>query len=253
MSYNDYKLVTKEEQNIIRQKFDESFESEEQDLQEIYEKMLEQKQNLEHNNFDGKLNSAIDLANKNIDELKNILRKIGPRKNTTFPNIFSKNSTSKLNNENDVFGKVPHSSTIINHENNQSNNIDRTLPEESNNRFHNNINFDNPQTPPSPARITRRRSPLQKNILANIAESIFSNIKNKNKPSIVITEDLHRNRFHNTFVLHESCQPRRKMITGQIDLIRLLLLFMALRPQHRYCSKIAQLTNSQFDILLNLV
>lgn len=49
-----------------------------------------------------------------------------------------------------------------------------------------------------------------------------------------------------------TCSIKSRLHYNQIDIIRLLLLYLSLRPNCRYCSRISTLANDQFDILLEL-
>lgn len=48
----------------------------------------------------------------------------------------------------------------------------------------------------------------------------------------------------------EHCDPRNEIKHHQIDIIRLFLLYLMLRPNCKYMSRVAQIANDQFDILL---
>ena len=49
---------------------------------------------------------------------------------------------------------------------------------------------------------------------------------------------------------HNHCDPRNEIRHHQIDIIRLFLLYLMLRPNCKYMSRVAQIANDQFDILL---
>lgn len=108
-----------------------------------------------------------------------------------------------------------------------------------------------------------RNRPMQVDIITNFIKSLkvgFSSHKARKKAlnsGINYSLALHRNKYHNmhdlaTQSINHNCDPHNKLVTNQIDIIRLLLLYLTLRPTCRYCSRIASITNEQFDILLNM-
>ena len=299
--YNDHRLASESTHNVMRQKFDESMEMEIRDLEDIYEKMLEQKKQIESSNSNGSLNSALKTTDENINELQSLIRKYALKsqqfksrfelqKNPQSSGKFSFNNIKSFNLPESVHGKIPSSEEISRHASLDaihqpnlgvppSNNAGQ-MPENGAippNLREPNLNTENgPSMPNSsnnitspdtaisprnnevPSRNSRRRNPMQGNILSAFAKALF--LKNKaNKENNLfstniqpIIADHRQNRFHNIIVQGEGCDPRRKLITGQVDLLRLLILFIALRPHSRYCSRIASIASSQFDVLLTL-
>lgn len=51
----------------------------------------------------------------------------------------------------------------------------------------------------------------------------------------------------------ERCDPREKCITNQLDILRMMLLFMALRPNCRYLPRICRIASTQLDILSEMM
>lgn len=51
----------------------------------------------------------------------------------------------------------------------------------------------------------------------------------------------------------EDCEPKKVMLHNQIDIIRLFLLYLMLRPNCKYLSQVTAIANSQFDIMLALM
>jgi len=220
MQYNDNNLTNDKSCFCIRQKFNESLSEEQKDLKEIYDKMLDQRNLLAESIKDNKY--IIDNAGKTLNQLRNII--------TT--------NSQSVHTMDEAYGKVPHSSDIPNSNTNIPNNY---FP---NGNTPNSIptpNVPNTNIPNQRRNLIQRRNPLQNSIFAPIS-SLFI----KKNPE-------QKNRFHNTQHIQSNCNPRQKVITGQIDLIRLLLLFITLRPHCRYLSSISTITSSQFDILLNLI
>jgi len=99
-----------------------------------------------------------------------------------------------------------------------------------------------------PTTTNKRNSPMQSNLISNLIKQFNLNWKRAKKQ--VISDDFHRNRFHNIGVMHKKCEPSDIIIGSQIDIIRLLLLYIALRPNCKYLSRIANITNEQFEALL---
>ncbi|MBE5736730.1 MAG: hypothetical protein E7356_05225 [Clostridiales bacterium] len=60
---------------------------------------------------------------------------------------------------------------------------------------------------------------------------------------------------HHTYDSHsrQDCDHHRKAVTGQMDCLRLLLLFIALHPHHTHLPKICSIADSQMSILLSLM
>ena len=52
---------------------------------------------------------------------------------------------------------------------------------------------------------------------------------------------------------NDNCDQDRKLATGQIDLLRLLILFVALRPRCPYLTHICRIADEQFQVLIQLL
>ncbi len=48
-------------------------------------------------------------------------------------------------------------------------------------------------------------------------------------------------------------RPHNRLVTNQIDIIRLLLLYMALRPNCRYCSRLATISSDELEVLSAII
>ena len=256
MSFNDFMILKDKDYAIMKQNYNQILEHETNDLKEIYSKMIEQKKSLEKINMDGRYDRVIEKINNNIFEMESLISTntsnlIYSPKNEIFPqtrNLWSQQNNLPNSNEGAI--SPIRSEREIEYHNNQSN-IDSNIPNQ------------NPTTPPitegdpipptNRANISKRNSPMQSPSVPNFFKSFALNWK-KQKKSILqdIEDNAPKNKFHNIHSLHNSCEPRNILIGSQIDIIRLLLLYMALRPNCRYISRIASMTNDQFDILLNI-
>lgn len=52
---------------------------------------------------------------------------------------------------------------------------------------------------------------------------------------------------------HHICTPEREILSRQIDIVRLLILYLQLRPNYPYCYRICSIASTQFDILSTLI
>ena len=92
------------------------------------------------------------------------------------------------------------------------------------------------------------------------AHSIHSEILHKNSDSIsTYNYPYHKPNYeHNLKSNHYSksshhCSPEQDILSRQIDIVRLLILYLQLRPTYPYCYRICSITSTQFDILSSLI
>jgi ATP phosphoribosyltransferase len=109
---------------------------------------------------------------------------------------------------------------------------------------------DNINNPSQNSNSRKRNSPMQGSIISNLTKSLFMRKQKKDIYNIPLE---HRNRFHNVISQGEECNPKKRMISNQIDLLRLLLLFVALRPNCKYLSRVARVANTQLEVLMELI
>ena len=268
MSFNDFITLSDRDYQIMKQNYDRILESETTDLIDIYNKMLEQKSNLLKFNADSRYDSIIDKLNSNITELSNII-------SNNNSNILYSPKSQEIPQIRGLFGHNVHTTqedgaispvrsreeierhnTYLNRDsispNLPNNNI--SLPEQNTSTPSPALpNDDNNMRVPGnrPATTTKRNSPMQSSFVSNLIRQFNLNWKKPKKQLIIA--DNHRNRFHNVGVLHKkNCEPHNMLMGSQIDIIRLLLLYLALRPNCKYLSRIATITNDQFETLLAL-
>ena len=319
MSFNDYKILTDQDYSILKTNYEKAYSSEVNDLQEIIDKMQEQKNSLVSNNQNGRYNQVIEKISSNIFELQGLIKSCVNNSNYRSyhqdPNMagISNNyknytQTQQLDEPNGAIHPVRsieemrQHNEIVSNPNTTPQTPINTTPNEtiepspfgdnlnpSTNTPNRNIyrgesgnnipieninttpNFTpNNETPhsPSPANpngtnTTMRNRPIQMGFITNFIKSLkvgFNSHITRKKAlysHIDYTQTMHRNKYHNISNIvaqntHPNCDPHRKIATNQIDIIRLLLLYLTLRPTCRYCSRIASITNEQFDILLSL-
>ena len=131
-----------------------------------------------------------------------------------------------------------------------------------------NPNTNNGATPPTtqPNRTTRN-SPLQSGILSNIARAIFGR---KIRTNTIVANN-YRNRFHNstisqpsstlisnptepsTKIQHSPCQPHRKMITNECNILRLILLYIALHPHCPHNPTLSTIAEERVRLLTDIM
>jgi len=239
MGFNDFITLSDRDYAVMKQKYDKILENETNDLQEILTKMLDQKSNLEKINMDGRYDSVISKLNGNIDELNRLI-------SNNNSNILYKSKVAEIPH---IKGLIVDSSgtaiTPVRGKMEMENHANMSTPIDPN---MGNRNLDNVETPISPIRqnTNKRNSPMQSSFVSNIIKQFTLNKRKK----IVTNEP--KNRFHNIITLHKKCEPHNILLGSQIDIIRLLLLYLTLRPNCKYLSRLATIANDQFDIYLNL-
>jgi len=223
--------------------------------------MLEQYESIKELNTARNYDNIISTTKKNLDTLSRIIRHEKPYKLHT---------TQHDEGQYEAHGKIPSKIEMERHQNNNTNEqLNNIQPDTNNNNSPNNIvtapntpsnnNGDNTNNqtsnsssdtvpvPNTPSRTNPlRRNPLQSSILAIFSKAI-SLRKNKNQSN---TEELHdRNRFHRV-ITTDNCCPKRKWITNQLDLLRLLTLYISLKPHCKHISAISHIASEQFEMLV---
>ena len=263
--YNDFQITDNCSAQAMRQKFNEIKCLEYDDLKEIQDKLTEQKNLLISHNNGGNFSNAINQIDNSISLLKDIINKnnihtgsytANPLKQTNKAVFF--NRTYSLFNPTGAYGKIRSENETLAHStpNNTPDNTPNLTPlpptnSNPNNSFQPGINNPNnnytPISPPASQITSRKRnSPLQSSFINNLAKSLFL----RKKP-IIKANEKYQNRYH--INQEEHCPINKKIVNNQVDLIRLILLFIALRPNCNYLPKIARIANSQFEVLLNLM
>lgn len=268
MEYKDDQLLNDYQSKNYNNSLNKISIQEQQDLSELYDKLSNQKKMMEENNNDHSYDTIIDTTTKHLNTLYNLINSdkspitsgfsihptskyyIQQMDNIPYPHLRPSinNPTSDLPQNN--LNTTPNFD-IPNSENNQNPSSNITQPPLTN------INPDNIKNTPenrsnnsSSNKNRRRNSPLQSNILSTIAKTIFNKrISKKN----IITDDKYRNRFHNTFIQTSSCNPHRKIVTNQLDILRLLLLYISLRPRCRQIDCLTTIANEQYEILVTMI
>lgn len=253
MNFNDFSTPSDRDYKIMSQNYDKILISETQDLQEIHAKMLEQRARLLANNTDSRYDSIITKLDSNISELGHIINNNKSNILYKAPMIplsrgINSNTIRFVQNNEEVISPIRSKKEIERH--NRYNGVINNPPI--------NMPSDDVGRNPSPAmpnttpivNTHKRNSPMQSNPLSNLIKQF--NLSWKKSKKQIISEDTHRNRFHNISIAHKKCEPHDIIIGSQIDIIRLLLLYIALRPNCKYLSRIAHITNEQFESLLTI-
>ena len=253
MNYNDYQLPNDKEYGIMKQNYTTNLSRDAQELQQILDKMKDVRASLAHENSDGRYNSILYKYDSNIDELERLIHglDLSPTRHVntySIPNIPSEfRSVRKLQNNEAAISPIRSDDEISRHRNMSTSpnqpSMDRpTTPNTP-------ITEDSPIAPNIPdtsnrntrANTNKRNRPMQGSILSTLFKKFAIN------HSQAYSDDGYRNKYH--VQVANECISIQKIRTNQIDIVRLLLLYLALNPNCRYCSRIASLASDQFMIL----
>ena len=254
MKYQDYATPSDTTLNIMKQNYDSLIESETQDLQEILEKMKRQRTSIADQNIDGRYDDILIKLDENILELENLISSNhtqinSKRTHSTIPSFLGLKKAKKLDNSDAIspIRSIEENNSILTPSNNNTN---QTPSDVTPNTPSNQAPSDIAPSDQSPTQIkTKRNSPTKRYTLSYAIEQF-----NQKLNSLFVykksTRTRVQNRFHNTPPV--ECEPRSVIYTNQIDLIRLMLIYLMLRPNCKYLSRIATIANCQLDILLGL-
>lgn len=209
--------------------------------------------NSERDNNENSINTPNNANNaNNSDNLPNNTDNGRGENNATIPNNIENetgtNSDTSNNNTNNAVDNNTNSDDSNN--TNNENNTDINNPS---------LNMPEPNTPTQ--KIFKRNSPMQSNNLFNVAKRFNVNLQNffgfknrKKEPNNAQNNNCHYNLKTQTaqFENRHHCSPHQIALDNQIDIIRLFLLYLMLRPNCRISGKIAKLANTQFDIFLQV-
>ena len=297
MNYQDFCTLSEKEYAIMKQNYDTLILNETADLQEILQKMIEQRENLSNLNDNGRYNDILQKLDENIKDLESLI--VVNKSNISSKDLLSKlpylkglkkakkldepqaispiRSNDEINRHNEMSGAMDNSrnSPISEMPNNTGNmptetptnppitntpsNNDAISPilSDENNMPTNEAPMQNESVPnTTPTQNTNKRnSPMQSNPISNFIKQFNVNISkmfggNFFQPYTYpdLERPFERRERHRDF--REHCDPRNEIKHHQIDIIRLFLLYLMLRPNCKYMSRVAQIANDQFDILL---
>ena len=290
--YNDNQIIDNTSSLMLNQKYQQSTTASTQDLLELYNQMLNQRQYLANNNADHSLDNILETTDRHISMLRTIIPTTHTMETKTIPYphyrpyinnggtapyIPLPNGNNSTNNgrpnTDNLLPNIDDIPTPPQSPDNRPNTPQVDQPNNNGNTPNNNSNSGNNQPnpntnngaiPPStqPNRTTRN-SPLQSGILSNIARAILGR---KIRPNIIVADN-YRNRFHNTIqeltsnstpitqpnnttishknlhpstaAQHHHCDPCRKIVTNECNILRLILLYIALHP---HCNRIQLLS-----------
>lgn len=289
--YNDYQLADINSAKAMRQKFDEVIGLEVKDLKEIYDKLQSQKSQLVSSNSNAKLDNAISKINQSILELDRIIQsnnykdfsQLNDFQKTAYSKGFSQtNNTSHIQihtyDTEEIYGKIRSEEEMLSHSHtNTSPNQDNATTQIPNNTinnplYNNELNSDIPIEETQPSNNTpnnnsqnnaippvtngdrnprKRNSLMQSSIISRLAKSIF--VKKQKVNHYDDSSFNYRNKYHNVVIDSYECSSSNKLLTNQIDLIRMILLFIALRPNCKYMSRIARIANTQLEVMMDLI
>lgn len=258
MNYNDFITLNDRDYNIMKQNYDRILENETQDLEEILVKMKNHREELMKQNADSRYDDILTKLDNNISDLSsiilnnnsNLLYKSKSPEIPQMKGIFRDKAISQQTDPSGAISPTRSKDEINSHNSmNQRPNNPMPSPEDTDRRPSPALPNDNIPTQKNRPNALKRNSPMPGNFISNIIKQFSLNPLKTKK---VMSVDTHRNRFHNIISLHHKCDHRDQLIGSQIDIIRLLLLYIALRPNCKYISRIATIANEQFDNLLRL-
>lgn len=289
MNYIDDRIVSPNTSRIMMAQYNKISTQTLSDLSDIRNRLSDQKSTILKINQDGRYTDALNTLDQDIRSLSRLIS--SGRILSTTPDVYGKipseaemeRMNSISNPSNNIVPNVDSdpNSTPSNplFQNNGSNATPpiNTIPPTLNN------NSDNSTTRP-------RRYPMQDNIISNLLKAFSLKTHKKKKEHAshdtsshnTLPHSIINNRFHNmelwessthtlncqydcwdsrehtphhTYDSHsrQDCDHHRKAVTGQMDCLRLLLLFIALHPHHTHLPKICSIADSQMSILLSLM
>ena len=269
--YNDNQLIDSTHSQMASREYQKTTASSTQDLLELYDKMVTQRQYIADNNTDHSLDNILETTDRHISMLRTIIPTTHTMQAETIPYPHYRpyinnggtapyiplpnNSTNTTRpNADNLLPNIDNNPTPPLSPDNRPNN---TAPNPfNNNNIGNDNNSNNSNIPPNndmgnsaippttQPRRTTRNSPLQSGILSNIVKSFFR----RKVASQPIVADEYRNRFHNgiqsvTPPTHtttaQRCDPCRKIVTNECNILRLILLYITLHP---HCNRIQLLS-----------
>lgn len=237
MIYNDYKFATDQEYGIMKKTYSQAILGKNNDLLEISQKMQEQRDFLkklpESKNYESIL-KKLDICIKELDRIvvsnEREISKLLGKSARTLEN--GDGAISPIRHIDEISASINPPSEDLPNDNQESNIID----------------IDTSPTSPTKPIQSKRHCPQQGNSIFNAFRQIDISLGklfgfkksslptslNKNKP------------------LPHECQPNEIIKHNQIDIVRLLLLYMMINPNCRFLPTICNITNAQYDILLQV-
>ena len=235
MRFNDYVTLSDQDYQRIRTNYDKILAEETRDLEDIVKKMQSQKETLHNNNSNNRYDQIIQKLDQNIAELSTIIiNNSSNLKSSQIPQIKGFFDNSYPNEE------IAQSPIRSKWEIEQHNNTNNIMPIKD--------NTSNPAKTPNRSNLInnlKRNSPMQSNFFA----SIFKKFNLSNKQSAKTIDPIN-NRFHN--IVATNCNDHSSIIYNQEEIVRLLLLYMLLRPNCRYIHRLSSITLDQFSAYSNL-
>lgn len=247
--YNDSDIINNRDSKIANAEYQQTTQNSTADLIELYEKMVAERQYIANNNPNHSLDNILEATDRHISILRSILPNNCIRTTANIEPISMPHLRPFINN-----GDTPPNIIQLPNSNNNVPNIDDNNPtpplspdtRPNTNRPINNGNT--PQLDTAPRTQTRRNnrnSPLQSGIISNIVKSIFG----RKIRTLNIADDEHKNRFHNIVVQNSNCDPCRKMVTNECNILRLILLYIALYPHCRHTHILSTIAEERVQIL----
>lgn len=273
--YNDFQLTDNLSAKAMRQKFQSIQGLENKDIAEIYEKLAEQREFLATNNQDGEYDKIITKIDESLSELSGILDKTNAEKHPykasnlrsflarqqVSSHTLDKDNNTPPDNKNNEGVIAPNNDEKITtppteDNSNNSNEVDNDINnmDSSENLTQNADSLQNPNMSSKNIQSTHKRNfPMPGSILYRLSQSLF--MKNREEKNTAYSTN-HRDFARPPYPPHPHeprCDPREKCVTNQLNILRLMLLFMTLRPNCRYLPRFCRIASTQLDILSEMV
>lgn len=228
MNFNDSQLSSDKQIVNMQKDFNVVLQQELSDLEEIISKLKEQERSMTADNKNNEYTKVIENIRESIKKVENIVygtKNITPKTNYTLSIPDELRKVTKVDTETHI------------------------SPVRSKEEYDRHNTLKNAKSP------HRRRNPLQK-IGISALLSKFS-LNKGNRPTPQTKNDANYLASKDKWIYHRiviaECDRRKKIIHNQADIVRLLLLYMILRPTCRYMSVIANVANTQFENYVNLL
>lgn len=223
--YNDYKLVSDREAVAMRQKFDESKQAKISDLRDIYDSMLLQRDRIKGLN-DTSYDGILSTYDRHLQTLQRIIDR--------------ESGSIVLASATEPYGKIPSANEISRHENI----LDSTdTPDTSFGKVPNSADTTLNSTEPPIVRNQKRNSPMQSHAILTANRQSALKIPYKGLLELLAEKTSNKS---------VACKDKT-ILNGQIDILRLILLLIALRPNYACVPRLCTIANEQFGVLLQLI
>lgn len=229
IEYNDNILANNQQYDNMRKAYQFSHNSDIFDLKQIAEKMKEQRESFRLENRANEYDEIIRKIDNDISDLDCIIN-ISNRASNFSHKASNKNTLNRILSKHHI-SKQTTNQTMLN-----SSQIDNKIPIKKTTLFRR-----------LSSRIYHNLSAINNRLRCRNKVPIHNDPLHNNQPNYPLTN--YSIDLDSGLNVATMCEPRRQLYTNQLDIIRLLLLYMALRPNNHHCHRICNITLSQFEVL----